>query len=121
MGLTHNLNNLVWFNNVDIDTFYPRCFDLAMPEDLEDFVSEFKAIKAESFVKTYVREMKETNGEKSETVNDKLLKVSLRVCERRLKDLDDLIDDPNAFTSLVSEEEWKILSFDEMDDKQLAL
>jgi len=38
VGLCHNLKNLIWFNNVDIDTFYPRCFDLAMQEELEDFV-----------------------------------------------------------------------------------
>jgi tubulin monoglycylase TTLL3/8 len=30
VGLCHNLKNLIWFNNVDIDTFYPRCFDLAI-------------------------------------------------------------------------------------------
>ena len=55
VGLTHNLQNLIWFNNVDIDTFYPRCFDLAVSEELDDFVEEFKAMKAESYVKTFVR------------------------------------------------------------------
>lgn len=38
VGLCHNLKNLIWFNNVDIDTFYPRCFDLAIQEELEDFI-----------------------------------------------------------------------------------
>jgi len=28
-GLCHSLKNLIWFSNVDIDKFYPRCFDLA--------------------------------------------------------------------------------------------
>lgn len=60
VGLAHNLKNLIWFNNVDIDTFYPRCFDLAVGDDLDDFVEEFKAMKAECFLKTYVREMRET-------------------------------------------------------------
>ena len=40
--------------------------------------------------------MRESNGEKT-TVQDKVLKVALKVCDKRLKDLDDLIDDPNAF------------------------
>jgi len=38
------------------------------------------------------------------------------VCERRLKDLDELIDDPKAFENLVSAEEWKILGADEPNE-----
>jgi len=38
VGLTHSLKNLIWFNAVDIDTFYPRCYDLAITEELEDFI-----------------------------------------------------------------------------------
>ena len=49
-----------------------------------------------------------------------MLKVALRVCERRLKDLDDLIDDPKAFTELCSEKEWAILGADELDKESLA-
>jgi len=53
-------------------------------------------MKAESYVKIYVREMRESQGaaDKPLTVPDKVLKVALKVCEKRLKDLDDLIDDP---------------------------
>ncbi len=67
VGLTHNLNNLIWFNNIDIDTFYPRCFDLAVQEELDDFISEFKALKAETIVKTFVRELRENKGEADST------------------------------------------------------
>ena len=38
VGLTHSLKNLIWFNNVDIDTFYPRCFDLGIEEEMQDFI-----------------------------------------------------------------------------------
>ncbi len=38
VGLTHSLKNLIWFNSVDIDTFYPRCYDLSLGEELEDFM-----------------------------------------------------------------------------------
>lgn len=37
VGLMHNLKNLIWFNNIDIETFYPRCYDLALQEEQEDF------------------------------------------------------------------------------------
>jgi len=37
VGLMHNLKNLIWFNNIDIETFYPRCYDLALTEEVDDF------------------------------------------------------------------------------------
>ena len=54
-GLTHSLKNLIWFNSVDIDTFYPRCYDLTITEELDDFIQEFKQVKAVSYLKIYVR------------------------------------------------------------------
>lgn len=79
-------------------------------------------MKAESYVKIYIREMRESQGaaDKPSTVPEKVLKVALKVCEKRLKDLDDLIDDPQAFTSLVTDEEWKILGADELNLETLA-
>lgn len=64
--------------------------------------------------------MRESMGEKPSTVTDKILKVALRVCEKRLRELDELIDDPNAFSSLVTEEEWAILGADEHNPESLA-
>jgi hypothetical protein len=77
-------------------------------------------MKAESYVKIYVREMRESLGEKTSSVEDKVLKVAMKVCEKRLKDLDDLIDDPQAFASMVSDEEWKVLGADELNVESLA-
>lgn len=64
--------------------------------------------------------MRESKGEKSSSVSDKIIKTALKVCEKRLRELDDLIDDPNAFTSLVTEEEWAILGADELNIESLA-
>jgi tubulin monoglycylase TTLL3/8 len=71
-------------------------------------------------VKAYVKEMRESGGEKNTIVPDKVLKVAMKVCEKRLKELDDLIDDPNAFNSLVTDEEWKVLGADELNVETLA-
>lgn len=129
MGLTHSLKNLIWFNSVDIDTFYPRCYDLAIGEELDDFIQEFKQVKAVCYLKIYLREMREafiksgnsmTEDIKSATVTDKIFKVAMKVCKNRTRDLDDLIDDPNGFDSLVSEKEWLVLSQDEHSDITLA-
>lgn len=59
-------------------------------------------------------------GDKPSTVTDKILKVALKVCDKRLRELDDLIDDPNAFNSLVTDEEWAILGADELNHESLA-
>lgn len=45
----------------------------------------------------------------------------MKVCEKRLRDLDDLIDDPAAFGALVTDEEWKILGADELNIETLAI
>lgn len=109
VGLTHSLRNLIWFNNVDIDTFYPRCFDCGIQEELDDFIQEFKAVKACSYLKTYIREVRECyealeadGNEQNATISapsisKKVLATSIAVCTKRTRDLNDLIDDPNAF------------------------
>ena len=43
-----------------MDTFYPRCFDLGMQEETDDFIEDFKATKAQSLLKIYVREVRES-------------------------------------------------------------
>ena len=88
------------------------------------------AVKAECHIKKYVRELRESAALASEqadeenqqeieiktSVKDKVIKLAIKVCERRLKDLNELIDDPKAFASLVSPEEWKILGADEFNE-----
>ena len=112
VGLSHSLRNLIWFNNVDIDTFFPRCFDASDSAELDDLVTEIKAVKAESIIRRYC----ENPGKLDENV----VRVALGVCKRRLKDLDDLIDDPNIqnFT-LVTPEEWTVLASDEITEEEL--
>lgn len=84
VGLCHSLKNLIWFNNVDVDTFYPQCFDLMDKDDFEEFSEQFKAIKAECIIKKFAFEV--------EDVDKDALKVAMKICERRLMDLDDIID-----------------------------
>ena len=37
VGLCHSLKNLIWWNNVEVDSFFPMCFDLTDGSELEDF------------------------------------------------------------------------------------
>ncbi|OMJ90248.1 hypothetical protein SteCoe_7452 [Stentor coeruleus] len=102
VGLCHSLRNLIWFNSVDIDTFYPRCFDLSESAEKEDFFTEFKALRAEAVLKLA------DNGQR---ISRRVVNVALKVCNKRLRDLDDLIDDPKIKTwELVTDKQWEILS-----------
>lgn len=53
-------------------------------------------------------------------MSKEVLQVALDVCKKRVRDLDELIDDPDAFNQLVSDAEWKILGADEMNEETLA-
>ena len=123
VGLMHNLKNLIWFNNIDIETFYPRCYDLCLTEEQDDFAQEYMAVKAESHLKRWIRELRESakseEGEIKSAVKPKVIQTAITVNMRRLKDLNEMIDDPKAFELLVSPEEWKILSFDELSEEKM--
>lgn len=64
--------------------------------------------------------MRESQGSGKSTVEDKVLKVAFKVCEKRLKELDEMIDDPTSFAELVTDDEWKVLGADEMNVESLA-
>jgi tubulin monoglycylase TTLL3/8 len=102
VGLSRSLRNLIWFKAVDIDSFFPRCYDVNTPEELEEFITEFQVVKAESVLKQAARGMK---------IPVEVLTVALSITLRRLRDLDDLIDSHDLRDwSLIREFEWEFLS-----------
>jgi hypothetical protein len=51
-----------------------------------------------------VRENFESGGStNANTVGDELIACAIYVCQKRVRDLDELIDDPTGFGSLVSD------------------
>lgn len=111
---------MVWFNSVDIDSFYPRCYSLNDPEDYDSFCEDFKLTKAETILKKYLR----LYYTKDPAIEDMRIKasVALDVCTRRIRDLNEIIDDHSKEPFLlVSDKEWEILSSDELDSNSLAV
>lgn len=51
VGLLHNLRNLVWHQSFDVDTLFPRAYDLNEPRDMETFVQDFRYGVAEGLLK----------------------------------------------------------------------
>ena len=50
---------MIWHRNVDIDTFFPRCFYLNDKGDYYDFIEEYKVLKAESILKKFLDYLEE--------------------------------------------------------------
>ena len=42
MGLCRNLKNLISIENIDVNKFFPKCYDLNDSNLFEDFVEEYK-------------------------------------------------------------------------------
>jgi len=86
------LKNLVWWNNVEVDSFFPKCFDLTEGDEAEDFKNEFRFIKVNTiFVNKYFKaECILKNFMRDRTINhiEKLM-VAIQISEKRLKDVDD--------------------------------
>ena len=94
-GLQSSLKNLIWWSTLPVDQFFPRCYNLTDMQDLEEFKEDHRVIKAESNLKKFLK--------KKECPHVEKLLISIAINEKRLKDVDEQIDDPDLET-LVTEE-----------------
>lgn len=46
---------LKWYADIDPDTFFPKCYNLADDEMFEEFIEQFKIVKAECILKKYLK------------------------------------------------------------------
>ena len=106
-GLCRSTKNLIWFQKDDIDTFFPRCFDLNDVAEFDDFIEDFKLSEAEKYLKIF-------NDLKGEDAENLLLimkvLVSMEIFGRRLQPLESAINQLIKGTyETVSTEEWEVL------------
>ncbi|KRX06005.1 hypothetical protein PPERSA_01083 [Pseudocohnilembus persalinus] len=118
VGLCRNLRHLAWCANVDVNEFYPRCYDLTDNDEIEEFETDFKITKAESILKQYANKMKNNKNVSEE--EEVVIQVALQVYKRKLRDINELIDEQGEeHFKLITDEEWEILSADELDKEGL--
>lgn len=55
VGLCRNLWKVIYFNNVDVDSFFPKCYALKDDGEWDDFCEYFKVTKAESILKRFAQ------------------------------------------------------------------
>jgi len=99
-GLTKNLKNLI-FRNIDIDNFYPRCFDISERNDFEDFMEDFKTTKLISLLKEF-----SLNSLTGKSITTQKIICCLEIINRKISEwLSPLLP-----RKLIADKEWTIIS-----------
>lgn len=129
VGLLHNLRNLVWHQSLDVDTLFPRAYDLNEPRDMEMFVQDFRYGVAEGLLKEMAKRVLQKSPEvASQRLNAGVVAVLVNIGRKKLKsirqftqgDNDDGLRDAleesvdnlsnSGAEELVTDLEWEVLT-----------
>ena len=115
-GLSKNIKNL-YFKGIDPMNFFPRCYDLSVKTELEDFKQDFKFTWAISLLKLLQKEEKETSriSKTSNKFSAKVISTALDIVERNIDLIKRTVDyndlrNMNRKIYLVTDEEWDIFT-----------
>lgn len=104
-GLARRLKTLILQYGIDIDRFYPRCFDLGDQVDFENFVENFKFSFAESCAKRFLVDKGRYQGLELK------IRIIFDILKRRLLSFTDTVNTiNNGFFPVITPEEWEIIT-----------
>jgi len=121
-GLARSLRQLSVEFQVDIDSFFPRCFDMSVAIEREEFVLDFRRSAAFSVLRQHQR-LRSCAGF---ACNAEVLRTAVRIGTRWLEDLDgtffeDEEDPQRPKRTPTSDEEWDALVlYSSLSDSQLT-
>ena len=119
-GLSKNIKNL-YFKGIDPMNFFPRCYDLSIKTELEDFKQDFKFTWAISLLKLLQKEESEISriSKTSKKFSAKVISTAVDIVERNLNLIQQKINyaelrNMNRKIYLVTDEEWDIIYLPEL-------
>lgn len=120
--LMRNIRSLI-YRGIDIDSFFPRCYDLGERVDFEDFLDDYKLSKAISILKSFLFQSNkfDINKEQHEISNLQQLIVSYNVMFERVLLLSNIINENShndcllvgKSLSSIHDDDWNIIAQDE--------
>jgi tubulin monoglycylase TTLL3/8 len=114
-GLANNLKRLI-FKNIEVDNFFPRCFELSDKMDYDDFVEDFKT----SFVISVLKQYMHGNG------NAAILQTCIKIIEKKIECWTGAYNFNKGFESgeniktnkyIITDKEWDIVSKFDINSK----
>lgn len=118
VGLCKVLKNSQYRSTIDIFSFYPLCYDLSQPEEINEFIEEYKFQKAQSILKKFVLNFTHSN---LPNFDSKIIETALSIVKIRIQNIDLILDSPEkifrGFT--VPDDLWEIIKNDEITPELL--
>ncbi|BFZ10702.1 hypothetical protein BsWGS_13741 [Bradybaena similaris] len=69
-GLCANLKNIMWFTDVDADSFFPRCYLISNDEEKQAFIDDFRLTACMNIIKEAVHQLHKCMQPKPSTADE---------------------------------------------------
>lgn len=111
VGLCNSLYNCCTLDRVDVNSFYPRCYDLTTPAQAEHFVEDFKLTWCRCLLRRFVElgGLCAPDGIAWKALPREVVQAALGVCRRQARSVDDSLDE--ALEPAILDDEWTIVKF----------
>ena len=116
-GLSKNIKNL-YYLGIDPMNFFPRCYDLSVKNELEDFKQDFKFTWTISLLILFQKEANEKGNTRttSQQFTTEVIETAINIIQRHLfllepngalRDINNLRNSQGVY--LINDKEWSII------------